>query len=70
MHVPEFEINNTAIDRVSMYKYLGHCINDELSDDNDMMQWRIQSWSRGVSKSRKFKWLVKIGASKGVTLLI
>ena len=26
VHVPEFEINNTAIDRVSMYKYLGHCI--------------------------------------------
>ena len=26
VHVPEFEINNTAIDRVS--KYLGHCIND------------------------------------------
>ena len=36
MHVPEFEINNTAIDRVSMYTYLGHCINDELSDDDDM----------------------------------
>ena len=32
VHVPEFEINNTAIDRVSMYKYLGHCINDELSE--------------------------------------
>ena len=26
VHVPEFEINNTAIARVSMYKYLGHCI--------------------------------------------
>ena len=24
----------------------------------------------GVSKSRKFKWLVKVGASKGVTPLI
>ena len=36
VHVPEFEINNTAIDRVSMYKYLGHCINDELSDDDGM----------------------------------
>ena len=30
-------------------------------------QWRIQSWSQGgVSESRKFKWLVKVGASKGV----
>ena len=40
VHVPEFEINNTAIDRVSMYNYLGHCINDELSDENDMMRQR------------------------------
>ena len=23
--------------------------------------------SRGVSKSRKFRWVVKVGASKGVT---
>ena len=37
--LPEFEINNTAIDRVSMYKYLGHC-NDELSDDDDMTRQR------------------------------
>ena len=40
VHVPEFEINNTTIDRVSMYKYLGHCINDELSDDDDMTRQR------------------------------
>ena len=45
MHVPElhlieFVINNTAIDRVSTYKYLGHCINDELSDDDDMTRQR------------------------------
>ena len=26
--------------------------------------------SKGVSKSRNFKWLVKVGASKGVTPLI
>ena len=30
VHVSELEINNTAIDRVSMYKYLGNCINDLL----------------------------------------
>ena len=31
-------------------------------------QWRIQSWSQGGggSKSHKFKWLVNVGASKGV----
>ena len=29
-NVPEFETNCTAIDKVSMYTYLCHCINDEL----------------------------------------
>ena len=29
-------------------------------------QQRIQGWSHGVSKSGKFKWLVKVSASKGV----
>ena len=38
VHVPEFEINNTAIDRVATYKYIGHCINDELSANYDMMR--------------------------------
>ena len=29
-----------------------------------VMQWRIHSWSQGgVSITRKFKWLVKVGAS-------
>ena len=26
VHVPEFEINNTAIDRVSRFKYLGRSL--------------------------------------------
>ena len=29
-------------------------------------QWRIQSWSQAGFPSHKFKWLVKVGASKGV----
>ena len=34
-------------------------------------QWRIQELvSRVVSKSRKFKWLVKVGACKDVNPLI
>ena len=52
--VPEFEINNTAIDRVSMYKYLGHCINDELSDDDDMTRQRNKIYAQGNALIRKF----------------
>ena len=54
MHVPEFEINNTAVDRVSMYKYLGHCINDELSDDDDMTRQRNKIYAQGNALIRKF----------------
>ena len=53
VHVPEFEINNTAIDRVSMYKYLGHCINDELSDDDDMTRQRNKIYAQGNALIRK-----------------
>ena len=37
-----------------------------------LRQWRIQSRSQGGggSKVRKFKWLVKVGATKGETPLI
>ena len=35
-----------------------------------MYQWRIQGCSPGVSKSRKFKWLMKVGATNGATPLI
>ena len=52
--VPEFEINNTAIDSVSMYKYLGHCINDELSDDDDMTRQRNKIYAQGNALIRKF----------------
>ena len=54
VHVPEFEINNTAIDRVSMYKYLGHCINDELSDDDDMTRQHNKIYAQGNALIRKF----------------
>ena len=53
LHVPEFEINKTAIDRVSMYKYLGHCINDELSDDDDMTRQRNKIYAQGNALIRK-----------------
>ena len=54
VQVPEFEINNTAIDRVSMYKYLGHCINDKLSDDDDMTRQRNKIYAQGNALIRKF----------------
>ena len=34
--VPNFMLNGVAIDKVSNCKYLGHCINDKLIDDDDM----------------------------------
>ena len=34
--VPNFMRNGVAIDKVSNCKYLGHCINDKLIDDDDM----------------------------------
>ena len=54
LHVPAFVINNTAIDRVSTYKYLGHCINDELSDDDDMTRRRNKVDAQGNALIRKF----------------
>ena len=54
VHVPEFVINNTAIDRVYMYIYLGHCLNDELSDDDDMTRQRSKVYAQGNALIRKF----------------
>ena len=40
--VPNFMLNGVAIDKVSNCKYLGHCINDKLIDDDDMARQRKQ----------------------------
>ena len=37
-----------------MYKYLGHCINDELSDDDDMTRQRNKIYAKGNALIRKF----------------
>ncbi len=37
-------LNSVAIDNVSNCKYLGHCINDKLIDDDDMARQRKQIW--------------------------
>ena len=54
VHAPEFEINNTAIDGVSMYTYIGHCINVELSDDDDMTRQRNKINAQGNALITKF----------------
>ena len=43
-----------AIDKVSNYKYLGHCINDKLIDDDDMARQRKQIYAQGNALVRKF----------------
>ena len=37
-----FMLNGVAIDKVSNCKYLGHCINDTLIDDDNMARQRKQ----------------------------
>ena len=39
---------------MTMYKYLGHCINDELSDDDDMTRQRNKIYAQGNTLIRKF----------------
>ncbi len=41
--VPNVMLNGVAIDNVSNCKYLGHCINDKLIDDDDMARQRKRS---------------------------
>ena len=36
IRIPNFVLINILLTRVTKYKYLGHCINDDLSDDDDM----------------------------------
>ena len=35
-------MHGVAIDKVSICKYIGHCINDKLTDDDDMARQRKQ----------------------------
>ena len=42
------------IDKVSNCKYLGHCINDKLNDDDDMARQRKQIYAQGNALIRKF----------------
>ena len=52
--VPNLMLNGVAIDKVSNCKYLGHCINDKLIDDDDMARQRKQIYAQGNALVRKF----------------
>ena len=52
--VPNFMLNGGPIDKVSNCKYLGHCINDKLIDDDDMVRQRKQIYAHGNALVRKF----------------
>ena len=47
-------LNGVPIDKVSNCKYLGHCINDKLIDDDDMARQRKQIYAQGNALVRKF----------------
>ena len=54
LRVSHFMLNSVPIDKVSNCKYLGHCINDKLIDDDDMARQRKQIYAQGNALVRKF----------------
>ena len=54
IQVPNFLLNNVLLTRVTKYKYLGHCISDDLSDDDDMARQYRQIYAQGNALLRKF----------------
>ena len=52
--VPNFMLNGVPIDKVSNCKYIGHCINDKLIDDDDMARQHKQIYAQGNALVRKF----------------
>ena len=57
--VPNFMLNGVAIDKVSNCKYLGHCINDKLIDDDDMARQRNQIICSGQCIGTKVLYLYR-----------
>ena len=53
IHIPNFLLNNVLLTRVTKYKYLGHCISDDLSDDDDMARQYRQIYAQGNALLRK-----------------
>ena len=46
-------LNNVLLTRVTKYKYLCHCISDDLSDDDDMARQYRQIYVQGNALLRK-----------------
>ena len=54
IRIPNFELNNVLLTRVTKYKYLGHCISDDLSDDDDMARQYRQIYAQGNALLKTF----------------
>ena len=47
INIPNFLLNNVLLTRVTKYKNLGHCISDDLSDDDNMARQYRQIYAQG-----------------------
>ena len=47
IRIPNFALNNVLLTTVNKYKYLGHCISDDLSDDDDMTRQYRKIYAQG-----------------------
>ena len=54
IRIPNFELNNVVLTRVTKYKYIEHCISDDLSDDDNMSRQYRQIYAQGNALLRKF----------------
>ena len=52
--IPSFEFNGNILPRVNQCKYLGHVINDDLKDDNDIARQYKRMHAQGNALIRKF----------------
>lgn len=60
---PMFTLNQSAIQVVERIKYLGHILNNQLTDDDDILHQRRQIYARGNMLLRNFSmctWSVKL----------
>jgi len=53
--VPQFIINQNNIQEVTQVKYLGHILNNQLTDDDDILRQRRQMYARGNMLLRNFR---------------
>ena len=53
-NIPNFKLNGIILHVVASYKYLGHYITDDLSDDEDINRQRITLFVQGNIILRKF----------------